>query len=337
MIYRHLGKTGIKTSVFGYGNWLTGKIEDDVVFNILNYGFQKGMNFVDTAEVYGNGVSELSLGRAIKKGVTEGVWKRSDWVISTKLFKIGPGVNDVGLSRKHLIEGLKASLQRLQLDYVDIVFAHRYDSETTMEEIVGGFSFLVNHGYTFYWGTSEWPAYRILEAHATARQYNLVPPIVEQPEYNMISREKVEKEFLPLYKTDTGLGLTTWSPLKYGILTGKYNDGIPDGSRFANNSDFFKDTIARLQTPEGQQQIAKVKEVSAIAKEIGCTMTQLALAWVIANENVSVCLLGGTNLDQIKENFDTLNFLSKLTPEIKDRIEAILKTKPEIPVSAFGR
>jgi len=255
-------------------------------------------------------------------------WKRSDYVVSTKLFWGGKGPNDTGLSRKHLLEGMNNSLKRLQLDYVDIIFAHRPDVGTPMEEIVRGFSHIVNTGLALYWGTSEWTSQQITEAYWISRVYNLVPPSVEQPQYNLFTRQKMEKEYLPLFREPYGIGTTIWSPLNSGILTGKYKDGIPEGSRLAHSSyQFLKRHLAN---------VSKVTELEPIATEIGCNVAQLAIAWCAVNPNVSTVLLGATSTAQLDENLGALNVISKLTPDILTRIDDIVKSKPELEF-AFGR
>lgn len=278
------------------------------------------------------GASEVSLGNAIKRGIDEGKWKRTDWVISTKLYKSGNGVNELGLSRKHIIEGLKGSLKRLQLEYVDLVYAHRYDRLTPMEEVVRGFNYLLDNGLAFYWGTSEWAASQIADAHSVSRQYNLIPPTMEQPQYNLLVRDRVEHEYLPLFKREQGLGITSYSPLKSGILTGKYNEGVPSDSRMAKNAAFFQETLKKLtSTPEGAKELETVKKLSEYAKELGLSVSQLSIAWVVKNENVSSCILGGSKLDQVKENIEALKFVSKLTPEVLAKIESIVNNKPVAP------
>eukprot|EP01125_Pyxidicula_operculata_P001730 TRINITY_DN11559_c0_g1_i1.p1 TRINITY_DN11559_c0_g1~~TRINITY_DN11559_c0_g1_i1.p1 ORF type:complete len:337 (+),score=77.61 TRINITY_DN11559_c0_g1_i1:205-1215(+) len=335
MIYRRLGKTGLKVSALGFGNWVTGgKVDEEEMYKILVAAYKAGINLIDTAEVYGMGAAELQLGRLLKRGIEENVWKRSDLVVSTKLYKGGNGPNDVGLSRKRIVDGLEASLERLQLKRVDLLFAHRPDRDTPMEEIVRAFSHVVDRGLALYWGTSEWDACLIAEALQVARQYNLNPPFMEQPQYNMFFRDKVEREYYDLYRRETGLGLTIWSPLRYGILTGKYNDGIPEGSRLTG--DFFKSTREKLEADEGKLQIEKVKKLTVIANELGCKMSQLALAWTILNPNVSSCLLGASKLEQIEENLGSLAVLPKLTPEVVERIEAILQNKPPSPIVGYG-
>jgi len=304
------------------------------VKDCLEAAWNHGINFFDTAEVYSNGECELEMGKALQ----ELNWPRDEYVISTKVF-FGTGrkePNTRGLSRKHVVEGLKSSLKRLQLDYVDVVFAHRPDPATPMKEIVEGFTQVIrNLNLAYYWGTSEWSARQIEEAIQIAERYNLIAPVVEQPQYNAFHRERFEVEYAPLFK-QYGYGTTIWSPLASGLLTGKYNEGIPKDSRFSNNSQFFNDTIKELETPKGKEKIEKVKKLTAIAERLGGSTTQLALAWAAYNQNVSTVILGASKPEQIDENVKSLEILAKLTPEIKKEIDDILDNAPK-PVATFGR
>lgn len=289
---------------------------------MLTKCYDAGVNFFDNAEVYASGEAERVMGQAIK----ELGWKRSDVVISTKIFWGGPGVNDQGLSRKHLIEGTKASLQRLQMDYVDVLYCHRPDPSTPIEETVRAMNYLLDQGYMFYWGTSEWSADQILEACQIAKRLHLVPPIVEQPEYHMFERKRVEVEYSPIYDT-SGIGLTTWSPLASGVLTGKYSGGqVPDGSRLSQ--DRFKD-LANKKLVERRHQVEKVDKLRLLANEIGCTLPQLAIAWCAANPHVSSVIMGASKVSQIEENLKAVDVVPKLTPVIMEKIEAIIQSKPE--------
>jgi voltage-dependent potassium channel beta subunit len=290
----------------------------------MQTAFEHGINFFDTAEVYANGKSEIFMGEVIRRSG----WKRSDLVISTKLFWGGPGPNDRGLSRKHIIEGLNASLKRLQMDYVDIVYAHRPDPDTPMEEIVRAFNHVIDQGKAFYWGTSEWSAEQISEAHGIAQRLGLVGPVVEQPQYNMFWRERVEKEYAPLY-AKYGLGTTVWSPLASGVLTGKYNQGVPEGSRLSiQNNNIIKRMREGLDTPEGREKLAKVELLSEIASRLGCTCAQLALAWCAKNPNVSSVITGASRPEQVIENVNALKVIPLLTPEIMQEIDKILGNRP---------
>lgn len=329
MEYRYLGKSGIQVSVLSLGSWATYgvKSEQDACTECMKAAFDAGINFFDNAETYGTNVgdAERVMGVSLK---TLG-WKRSQYVIATKIFWGGSTVNERGVSRKHLIEGLDASLARLQLDYVDLVFAHRPDIGTPIEEIVRGFTHLINTGKALYWGTSEWNAQQITEAYWVARHYNLIPPTMEQPQYNMFVREKVEKDYLPLYKEPYGIGTTIWSPLSSGILTGKYNKEIPTDSRLAHKS--YSEMLKKKL-----DDVPKVIELEPIAKRLGCSIGNLAIAWCIKNPNVSTVILGASSLGQLKENLESLKVTPLLTPEIMTEIEKILKNKPEKDL-AWGR
>ena len=274
------------------------------------------------------------MGNALK----ELAWPRDEYVLITKVF-FGTGrkePNTRGLSRKHVIEGLKSSLERLQQPYVDVVFAHRPDYATPMKEIVEGFTQAIrNLNLAYYWGTSEWSAVQIMEATQIAEKYNLIAPIAEQPQYNAFHRERFEVEYAPLFN-QFQYGTTIWSPLASGLLTGKYNDGIPEGSRFHNHKDMFSNRVKELESPEGKAKIEKVKKLTAIAEKLGGSTSQLALAWAAKNENVSTVILGATKPEQIVDNCKALSVLAKLTPEHMEEIEAVLGNKPSGP-SKFGR
>lgn len=274
------------------------------------------------------------MGQALK----ELDWPRDEYVLITKVF-FGTGrkePNTRGLSRKHVIEGLKSSLARLQTPYVDVVFAHRPDVGTPLLEIVEGFTQAIrNLNLAYYWGTSEWSAQQIAEATRLAEKHNLIAPVAEQPQYNAFHRERFEVEFKPLFE-QFGYGTTIWSPLASGLLTGKYNDGIPEGSRFATNKDFFENTVKSLQTDEGKAKIEKVKKLTKIAERLGGNTSQLALAWAASNPNVSTVILGATKIDQIHDNIKALDLLDKITPEVKEEIEAVLDNKPKGPAT-FNR
>ncbi|KAF7182357.1 hypothetical protein CNMCM7691_001837 [Aspergillus felis] len=312
MLYRRVGNSGLHVSVIGLGGWLTfgGHVDNEITFNCMKQAYDCGVNFFDTAESYANGQSEVVMGQAIKKFG----WKRSDLVISTKLnWGMANGeilINNHGLSRKHIIEGTRASLERLQLEYVDIIYAHRPDRLTPMEETVRAFNHVIEKGWAFYWGTSEWSADEIAEACGIARSLGLIAPIVEQPLYNMLDRRKVEGEFQRLYSR-CGIGLTTFSPLKMGLLSGKYNDSTtqpPPGSRFAESNDRFAN--------------------SELADKLGVKLSQLALAWCLKNENVSSVITGASRPEQIVDNVESLKLLPKLTPEIMAQIDENLGNKP---------
>ncbi|KAF1944074.1 voltage-gated potassium channel subunit beta-1 channel subunit beta-1 [Clathrospora elynae] len=327
MEFRRLGPAGLKVSVLSLGGWLTygGTQKGSIVKDCMQAAWDQGINFFDTAERYADGECELEMGQAFK----ELKWPRDEYVLTTKVF-FGTSrkePNTRGLSKKHIVEGLKSSLARLEHSYVDVVFAHRHDPDVPMKEIVEAFTQTINMNLAYYWGTSEWSAEQIQEACDIAEKYNLIAPIVEQPQYNAFHRERFEKEYAPLYKKYQ-YGTTIWSPLDSGMLTGKYNDGIPDDSRFANNKDFFKSKIEELKSEEGQSKIAKVKELTKIAEKIGGTTTQLALAWAAKNPNVSSVILGATKVEQVVDNCGAIKLLPKLTPEVMEEIEKVLANKP---------
>ncbi|ORY46510.1 Aldo/keto reductase [Rhizoclosmatium globosum] len=330
MEYRYLGKSGLKVSVLSLGGWVTygGQVGEDVAEQCLKEAYEHGINFFDNAEVYAEGRSEIAMGKAIKKFG----WKRSSYVISTKIFWGGEGVNEKGLSRKHIVEGTKAALERLQLDYVDLIFAHRPDVDTPMEEVVRAFNWVIEKGWAFYWGTSEWSAEQLTDAHRIAEKLGLIGPLMEQPQYNMFHRERFEKEYAPLYEKH-GLGTTIWSPLASGVLTGKYNKEIPADSRLAmKDSAIMQRIAAGLETPEGKAKLAKVDLLKPIADKLECTLAQLALAWCVKNPNVSTVITGASRASQVTENVKALEVVPKLTAEVIEEIEAILANKPDAPI-----
>lgn len=323
MKYRYLGSSGLRVSALSFGAWVTfgDQIGEDAAFACMKAAYDAGVNFFDNAEAYSAGKAETMMGNIIKRAG----WKRSDIVVSTKIFWGGSGPNDQGLSRKHLLEGTDASLARLQLDYVDLLFCHRPDIHTPILETVRAMTHLISQGKVFYWGTSEWSAEQIREACEVARREHLIPPTMEQPQYNMFHRERVEHEYARLYES-CGLGLTVWSPLASGILTGKYNEGIPADSRM--NTPGYEWLKRQLTSDEGKTRIEKVRKLSAVAEELGCTTAQLALAWCLKNPHVSTVITGATKPEQVKENMKALDVADKLTPEVMERIEGILENKP---------
>ncbi|KAI1082095.1 Aldo/keto reductase [Whalleya microplaca] len=336
MQFRHLGPTGLKVSVLSLGGWLTygGTEKGEIVKKCLQAAWDHGINTFDTAETYANGESEIEMGQALK----ELGWPRDEYVLTTKIF-FGTGrkePNTRGLSRKHIVEGLKSSLGRLQKPYVDVVFAHRPDYATPMREIVEGFTQVIrNLNLAYYWGTSEWTATQIMEATQIAERYNLIAPVVEQPQYNAFHRQRLEVEYAPLYE-QFKYGTTVWSPLASGLLTGKYNNGIPKGSRLDKHGGLFDDTVKSLQSEEGKAKIEKVKKLTVIAGRLGATTASLALAWVLKNPNVSTVLLGATKIEQIEDNVKAVKLLEKLTPDVVEEIEKILGNAPTQPPK-FGR
>jgi len=319
--YRRLGKSGLKLSELSLGAWVTygGQVGQEVAESCMVAAYEHGVNFFDNAEGYADGNAEVVMGRAFKKLG----WKREDLIISTKIFWGGPGPNQTGLSHKHVIEGVHNALRRLQTDYVDLCFCHRPDPETPIEETVRAMDILVRQGKVFYWGTSEWSVADIMRADAIARQYNLTPPSMEQPQYNMLVRDRFEREYDPLYK-ELGYGTTVWSPLASGVLTGKYNDGVPEGSRASLQG--YEWLRKAAITPE---RIEKVRQLKPIADELGCTLAQLGLAWCLTNPNVSTVITGASRPEQVHENMKALDVLPKLIDEVLDRIEIILANKPQ--------
>jgi voltage-dependent potassium channel beta subunit len=317
MHYRRLGRSGLKVSELGLGAWITfgNQVDEKRASEIIHAAYEQGVNYFDNADAYANGAAETVMGKAIQDLPREAL------VISSKVFwPTMPGPNGRGLSRKHITESIHASLKRLQVDYVDLYFCHRFDPDTPVEEVVRTMDDLVHQGKILYWGTSEWEASQIVQALAVARQYGLVPPTMEQPQYNMFHRERFENQLLPLAR-EFGIGFTTWSPLYYGILTGKYNDGIPEGSRASmSEMGWIRDQI----TPE---RIEKVRQLTAIAGEIGATTAQLALAWILHRKEVSSVITGATRIEQLDDNLGAAEVAEKLTDNILDAIEKILCTQ----------
>lgn len=324
MEYRRLGTSGLKVSALSFGSWVTfqNQVDDSAAIELMKLAYDAGINFFDNAEVYAHGDSELIMGRALK----ELGWDRSSYCVSSKVFWGGDKPTQRGLSRKHVTDACNAALRRLQVDYLDLYFCHRPDHETPIEETVHAMGDLVRQGKVLYWGTSEWSADEIMEAAGIARALGLAGPTMEQPQYNLFHRERVEREYHRLYDT-VGLGTTIWSPLASGILTGKYADGIPQGSRMTlPEYDWLKE---RLESEEGRGQIAKANELQSVAHDLGCSLAQLSLGWCLLNKNVSTVILGASKATQLKENLAALEQVPKLDAEITERIEAIVANKPE--------
>jgi voltage-dependent potassium channel beta subunit len=324
MEYRRMGKTGLQLSVLSYGSWVTfhKQIDDTIADELMSIAYDSGINFFDNAEVYALGESEKLMGRVLKKKD----WDRTSYTVSSKAYFGWRGKankpNQTGLSRKHLMEACHEALQRLQLDYLDIFFCHRPDKTVPIEEVVWTMNLLIQQGKILYWGTSEWGAAEIMEAHRVASQLNLIGPSVEQPQYNLLERDKMEYEYSMIFKT-VGMGTTIWSPLATGLLTGKYNDGIPEGSRFSlEGFDWLKD---RWMV---EDKLNKVKQLGEIAKELGTPQSTLAIAWCVKNPDVTTAILGATKKEQLIENLKALDVLPLLTPEIMQRIDDVMQTKP---------
>ncbi|AFG35121.1 aldo/keto reductase [Fervidobacterium pennivorans subsp. shakshaketiis] len=316
MEYRKVGKWGLKISEVSLGTWLTfgNQLDLKSTREVVRYAVSNGINFIDTAEAYANGIAESMLGMILKE------YRREDLVISTKIFWGGDGPNDKGLSRKHLLEGTWNSLKRLQLDYVDILYCHRPDPEVPMEEVVWTMDQIVRSGLAFYWGTSEWSAEEIERAHQVAKELNCIPPVVEQPQYNLIFKDRVEKEYAPLYEK-YGMGLTTWSPLASGVLTGKYLEGIPQGSRL-DRWPWLKQVMEERGI-FGEETTNKIKRLKQIADDLGVTMSQLSIAWCLKNPHVSSVILGVSSLEQLKENIKAVEVKDKITDEIYKELSSL--------------
>lgn len=320
MEYRRLGNSGLQVSALSFGSWVTfgNQIDYQNSENLMKLAYENGVNFFDNAEVYASGKSEEVMGKILNKMG----WNRSSYVVSSKVFWGGDGPNLKGLMRKHVVEACHAALKRLQVDYLDLFFCHRPDANTPIAETVWTMHNLIQQGKILYWGTSEWTAQQITEAHLVAEKYNLIGPTMEQPQYNLLHREKMENEFLPLFK-NFGLGTTIWSPLASGVLTGKYLNGIPKGSRMEIESlSWIKE---RVWTEENKN---KVQQLKKLADNLGVSLTNLSIAWCLKNENVSTVILGATKESQLKENLKSLEVQAVLTPEILEKIETIVNNKP---------
>ena len=322
-----MGKTGLQLSVLSYGSWVSfhKQIDDNTADELMSVAYENGINFFDNAEVYALGESEKMMGRILKKKN----WDRTSLVISSKAFWGWRGKNNkpnqLGLSRKHLTEACHEALQRMQLDYLDLYFCHRADKNVPIEEVVWTMNHLIQQGKILYWGTSEWSAQEIMEAHLAAAKNHLIGPAMEQPEYNMFHRQKMENDFLQIFRT-VGLGTTIWSPLASGLLTGKYNNGIPADSRMAiPGFDWLKDKTLT------EEKINKVRKLKTVADKLETTMAVLALAWCIKNEHVTTAILGATKKEQLTENLKAIAIYPKLSMEIMQEIETIIQTKPVLP------
>lgn len=325
MEYRRLGKSGLQVSALSLGSWLTfGKqIGDDVAERLMAIAYEHGVNFFDNAEIYARGKSELVMGKILKKMN----WSRSSYIVSSKVFwgyeEDKPNQN--GLSRKHVIEACDAALRRLQVEYLDLYFCHRPDKNTPIEETVWAMNHLIQQGKILYWGTSEWSAQEIMEAHMVAKDLRLIGPVMEQPQYNMFERQKMEAEFLQIFKT-VGLGTTIWSPLASGVLTNKYLEQFPDDTRLGiDGLKWLKD---KELTPE---RLDKVRRLNKLAQDLDISLAKLAIAWCLHNPNVSTVILGASKPAQLEETLTSLEVLPKLTPKVIDKIESILKNKPVLP------
>jgi voltage-dependent potassium channel beta subunit len=326
MEYRRLGKSGLKVSEFSFGSWVTfGKqVDGSDAVSLMAHAYDNGINFFDNAEGYESGKSELVMGEALK---TLG-WSRDSYIVSSKVFWGGGKPTQRGLSRKHVTDAAHAALKRLQVCYLDLYFCHRPDIDTPIEETVRAMHDLITQGKILYWGTSEWSAQQLTEAYAVARDLRITPPTMEQPQYNLFERQKVEGDYLPLYDL-MGLGTTIWSPLASGVLTGKYNNGMPNDSRM--NLLGYEWLKEKWSSDTGRAQLAQVAVLADLAKEIGISITHLALLWCLSNRNVSTVILGASRMSQLEDNLAALTHKGKLTPEVLSRIDAIVGNKPASP------
>lgn len=321
MEYRYLGKTGLQLSVLSFGSWVTfhKQIDDNHADELMEYAYDNGVNFFDNAEVYALGESEKMMGRVLRRRQ----WDRTSYVLSSKVYFGSRGKenkpNQTGLSRKHIVEACNESLQRLHTDYLDLFFCHRPDPNVPVEEIVWTMHNLIQQGKILYWGTSMWSADAIIKAVKVAKDYNLIGPAMEQPEYNMFEREKVEQEFLPLYN-EPGLGTTIWSPLAAGFLTGKYLNGIPEGARLGMQGfDWLKDRWMQ------EDKINKVRKLNELAQKLNVSLATLSIAWCIKNPNVTTAILGTTKRSQLEENMKALEVLNVLTDDVMKEIKTIIE------------
>jgi voltage-dependent potassium channel beta subunit len=327
MEYRRMGRTGLQLSVLSFGSWVSfhKQIDDARADELMGIAYDNGVNFFDNAEVYALGESEKMMGRVLKNKN----WDRTSYTVSSKAFWGWRGKankpNQSGLSRKHLVEACNEALQRLQMEYLDMYFCHRPDKSVPIEEVVWTMHHLIQQGKILYWGTSEWSGVEIMEAHRVAQQYGLIGPSVEQPQYHLLERNKLENEFLMVFKT-VGMGTTIWSPLANGLLSGKYNNGIPDDSRFAlSGFDWLKDRWMKDSFVE------KAKQLGDLAQSLDITMAQMSIAWCIRNPNVTTAILGATRKEQLIENLGALEAYPKLTDDVMKRIDEIVQTKPVLP------
>jgi len=324
MQYRYMGRTGLQLSVLSYGSWVSfhKQIDDSAADKLMGIAYEKGINFFDNAEAYAGGESELMMGRVLKSKN----WERSSYVVSSKAYFGLRGKdnkpNQSGLSRKHLFEACHDALRRLQLEYLDLYFCHRPDPNVPIEEVVWTMHNLINQGKVLYWGTSQWSGAEIMEAHRVAQQYGLIGPVMEQPQYNMFERFKMEQDYLPVFR-NVGLGTTVWSPLASGFLSGKYLEGIPEGSRLSF------ETFGWLRDRWLQDvKIEKLRKLMTLANEMGVSMASLAIAWTLANPNVTTTILGATREEQLLENLKSLDVVNLLTGNVMNSIEGILENKP---------
>ena len=318
MEYRRLGKAGVQVSALSLGSWVTfgQQISDDVAAELMTTAYDNGVKFFDNAEAYASGRSETVMGNILRKKD----WPRDTFLVSSKVFWGGERPNQEGLSRKHVMEACHKALKRLQVDYLDLYFCHRPDPKTPIEETTRAMSDLIHQGKVLYWGTSEWSAQEITQAHAVARECHLVPPTMEQPMYNLFGRFRVEKEYARLY-SEYGLGTTIWSPLASGLLTGKHKGGPQEGTRATlKDYDWLKDQIAR----EAKDKAEKVEQLAKLARETGLSLAVFSIAWCLKNPNVSTVILGASKTEQLTENLQAIEAQAKLTPDVLKRVDEIV-------------
>lgn len=325
MEYRYLGRSGLQVSALSLGSWLTfGKqIKDNTAERLMALAYERGVNFFDNAEIYARGQSEVVMGQILNKMK----WDRTSYVVSSKVYFGNGGQlpNQTGLNRKHVVEACHAALRRLQVDYLDLFFCHRPDKKTPIEETVRTMNHLIEQGKILYWGTSEWSAQEIMEAHLVAREHHLIGPTMEQPQYNLFHREKMENEYSQIFKT-VGLGTTIWSPLGSGVLSGKYLDQFPEGTRLGMEGlEWLKERSM------DEAKLAKVRALKGLADELDVSLPRLAIAWCLKNPDVSSVILGASRSEQLEETLTSFDVVASLTPEVIDRIETIVDNKPVPP------
>jgi voltage-dependent potassium channel beta subunit len=325
MEYRRLGKSGLQVSALSFGSWLTfGKqISDDVAESLMIRAYEAGINFFDNAEIYARGKSEIVMGKILSKLG----WDRTSYLVSSKVF-FGDGrskPNQTGLSRKHVMEACDAAMKRLQVDYIDLFFCHRPDKNTPIEETVWAMNHLLQQGKILYWGTSEWSAQEIMEAHMVARSLNLIGPVMEQPEYNMFARQKFEVEYSQVYKT-VGLGTTIWSPLASGVLSGKYLDQFPEGTRLGMQGlEWLKEKSLT------EERLVVIRRLKKVADELGTSLPVLAIAWCLKNPNVSTVILGASKMAHLEENLTAIELMARMDDSVMHLIEDALQNAPVHP------
>lgn len=329
MEYRRLGRSGLQLSVLSFGSWVTfhKQIDDSVADELMGIAYDRGVNFFDNAETYALGESEKMMGRVLKKKN----WDRTSYTVSSKAYFGSRGKdnkpNQTGLSRKHLFEACHEALQRLQVDYLDLYYCHRPDPDVPIEEVVWTMHNLITQGKVLYWGTSQWSGAEIMEAHRVANQYNLIGPVMEQPQYNMFDRNKMELDYLPVFR-NVGLGTTIWSPLAAGFLTGKYLEGVPEGARLGiTGFEWLRDRWLK------EDRIEKLRKLVDLANNLDVSMAAMAIAWTIKNPNVTTAILGATRKEQLQQNFEALEVLPLLTPEVLEKIEEILQNRPYLDLA----